>query len=85
MFKCVADTKVRWLKEENNYMVSEVNFGKTPGTDIYWIEIYSVTLYDAAIYVCAAEEDLLIIYDEGILEVICKCYTYFMRQCDVQS
>ena len=78
MFKCVADTKVHWLKEGFNltYMTSEVQYGKTPGTDIYWLEISSVTLYDTAIYTCTAEEDFLIIYDEGVLEVICECCIY---------
>ena len=87
MFKCVADTKVHWLKEGYNfrYIASQVQFGKTPGTDIYWLEISSVTLYDAATYICTAEEDFLIIYDEGLLEVICKCYIYFMGECVVQS
>ena len=87
MFKCVADTKVLWLKKGYNsqYTESQMQFGKTPGTDIYWLKISSVTLSDSAIYACTAEEDFLIIYDEGLLEVICEWCIYFMREGDIQS
>ena len=78
-FKCVSDVIPIWSKE-GLYFDSNLRSGRIYGTDVYWLEIESITLDDAGIYTCESEENNFILYDEGVLDVICKHNITFMCQ-----
>ena len=76
-FYCTTNRIVRW-EFKDGILGPNVETGKFPHTEDYWLRITNVRISNAGIYLCHTEKNLIVSVMEGILEVSSKklCFEY---------